>query len=231
MRVIKQKDRLKVDSFDNDDCHTSAVSYKHSKLFPNSIRSIICGPSNCGKTNIMISLLVHPNGLKFNNVYVYSKSLYQPKYQFLECVLKNVPEMKYFPFKENEEILDSVEALPHSVFLFDDVLNSKQDKIRDYFSMGRHKFIDSFYLCQSYAKIPKHLIRDNANFLVIFKQDDLNLRHIYDEHVGVDMTFEQFKHLCFECWKDKYGFLVIDKDRDLYSGRYRKQFDSYIVQF
>jgi len=42
--------------------------------------------------------------------------------------------------------------------------------------MGRHKNIDSFYLCQTYS--PKHLIRDNANFIIMFKQDDLNMRHI-----------------------------------------------------
>jgi len=41
--------------------------------------------------------------------------------------------------------------------------------------MGRHKNMDSFYRCQTYTHIPKHLIRDNANMIIMFKQDDLNM--------------------------------------------------------
>ena len=72
-------------------------------------------------------------------------------------------------------------------------------------------------------------MRDNANLIVVFKQDITNLKHIFDDHVNVDMSFEKFKNLCAECWKDMYGFLVIDKDSGVTSGRYRKGFDLYIT--
>ena len=62
----------------------------------------------------------------------------------------------------------------------------------------------------------------------MFKQDEMNLRHIYSDHVAPDVTFQQFQEMCSKCWDNKYGFLVIDKDSDLNSGRYRKGFDSYI---
>jgi len=57
--------------------------YRHGIVLclPNTIRALIVGPSNCGKTNIMLSLIENPNGLKFENVYIVSKSLYQPKYE------------------------------------------------------------------------------------------------------------------------------------------------------
>ena len=55
----------------------------------------------------------------------------------------------------------------------------KQNNIKIYFSRGRHKNVDSFYLCRTYRRTPKHLLRDNANMLILFKQDELNLRHIY----------------------------------------------------
>jgi hypothetical protein len=55
----------------------------------------------------------------------------------------------------------------------------KQDNMRQYFSMGRHRGIDCFYLCQTYTKVPKHLIRDNANMIILFKQDELNLICLY----------------------------------------------------
>jgi Poxvirus A32 protein. len=147
---------------------------KHGPLLPHSLRCIICGPSNCGKTNVMIGLLTHPNGLYFKNVYVYSKSLYQPKYKYLEKVLDSLVE--YNQFKDSDDILPPAQAKFDSVFIFDDVACDNQSPIRDYFSMGRHKRVDCFYLCQTYTRIPKHLVRDNANFMVLFKQDDLNLR-------------------------------------------------------
>uniref|UniRef100_A0A2S2Q5E5 Uncharacterized protein n=1 Tax=Sipha flava TaxID=143950 RepID=A0A2S2Q5E5_9HEMI len=39
--------------------------------------------------------------------------------------------------------------------------------------------IDVCYMAQSYARVPKHLIRDNSNFIVLFKQDETNLKHAY----------------------------------------------------
>ncbi|KYM98500.1 hypothetical protein ALC62_10788 [Cyphomyrmex costatus] len=33
---------------------------KHGQMLPNTIRAIVCGPSNCGKTKVLISLLESP---------------------------------------------------------------------------------------------------------------------------------------------------------------------------
>lgn len=228
MRTCKHVDKLPVLNFDSIIGEGHKRQRKHSNLLPNSVRGIICGPSNCGKSNVMFSLLFDENGIKFENVYVYSKSLYQPKYKFLERVLSEISGIKYFPFHNNQNIESPQKARKNSVFIFDDVSCEKQAIIRDYFSMGRHAGIDSFYLCQSYSKIPKQLIRDNANLIIIFKQDDLNLKHIYSDHVGSDMSFEKFKKICSNCWTNKYEFLVIDKDSDNNNGRYRLNFDVFI---
>lgn len=227
MRFVKQKNHLQVMNLDENDVGNKSYR-RHGLLLPNTVRCIISGPSNCGKTNVVLSLLFDKNGLRFENVYVYSKSLYQPKYQLLESVLKTLPKIKYLPYKESDAIVDPSKAQPNSVFIFDDVACDKQDKIRSYFCMGRHRLVDCFYLCQTYTRIPKHLIRDNANLLIAFKMDDTNLRHLYEDHVGTDMKFEKFKSMCSHCWRDKYGFLVIDKDSDINNGRYRKGFDCYI---
>ena len=69
--------------------------------------------------------------------------------------------------------------------MFDDVICGKQNSIRDYFCKGIHTNIDCFYLCQTYTKIPKHLIRVNANMIVIFKQDKMSLRHIFYTHIMI----------------------------------------------
>lgn len=203
---------------------------KHGVLLPDSIRAVFCGPSGCGKTNALISLIIHPNGLKFENVYVYSKSLNQPKYTFLKDFLQPMSEIKYFAFNDREQVISPDRVLPNSVMIFDDIACEKQDCLKAFFCMGRHKNVDSFYLCQSYAQVPKHLVRDNVNFLVIFRQDETNLKHIYNDHVNTDMSFENFKKLCLQCWhEDGHGFTVVDKTSDIKNGRFRKGFDQYLI--
>ena len=63
------------------------------------------------------------------------------------------------------------------------------------------------------------------NFLCVFKQRLKYTRNIYDEYVGTDFIFDEFKAFCDSCWKEKYGFLTIDITKTLESGRYRKKFD------
>lgn len=225
MRLIKQHSNILVRNLDFNE--KSNVT-KHSSLLPNSIRALIVGPSNCGKTNVMLSLIESPNGLKFKNIYLYSKSLYQPKYQYLRKLISSVKGMGFYTFSENEAVVSPDNAKANSIMIFDDVASEKQNNMRSYFCMGRHKDIDSFYLCQTYTRIPKHLVRDNANLIIVFKQDDLNLKHIYKDHVGNDISLEMFQNICRECWKDKYGFLVISKDDEILNGRYRKGFDIFI---
>lgn len=207
----------------------ASAARKHGDLFPNTIRCIISGPSNCGKTNVMINLLEHENGLSFKNVYVFSKSLQQFKYKYLALVIQNITEIGYFPFTSNDDVISPDKALPHSIFIFDDIVCDSQDNVRAYFSMGRHYDVDCFYLSQTYSKVPKQLIRDNANVIVLFKQDERNLQHVFNDHVNPDMTFPEFTSLCKEIWNDNvHNFLVISKDDELNNGRYRCNFDKYI---
>lgn len=232
MQFIKQHTSLSIRNIDEsleDNEGDKKKWLKHGKLLPKSIRCIMCGPSNCGKTNVLIGLIENPNGLSFENVYIYSKSLNQPKYKYLKRLLTAIDEVGFFAFKSNEEIIDPENVRPNSIFIFDDVICDKQNNIKSYFSMGRHKSIDCFYLAQTYTSIPKHLIRDNANLLVLFKQDDLNLKHIYNDYsVACDMKFDVFRTMCYKCWREKYGFVVIDLDSELNKGRYRKGFDEFI---
>lgn len=226
MKFVKQAQSLKVENL----CiHSENITSRHGNLLPNTIRCIICGPSNCGKTNLVIGLLLHENGLNYRNVYVYSKTLHQPKYIFLEKVLNMVQGISFAKYRDNEEVLSPQDAKSNSVIIFDDVACENQSNMRDYFAMGRHKYIDCFYLNQTYTKIPKQLIRDNANLLVIFKQDDVNLKHIYEEHVNTDMSWFDFREMCSKIWCDPYSYLVINKDCVKNNGCYRNKFDTFVI--
>lgn len=227
MEIQQHSNELSIDNF--DEFEDKIIIDKHGSLFPSNARFIICGSSGCGKSNAFLALLLHPNGLRFMNVHIFSKSLYQAKYKLLNDILTNVDGLKYYQYSDNEEIFSPSEAEENSVFIFDDVACDKQNMIRAYYAMGRHKGIDVAYLCQTYSRVPKQLIRDNANIICLFKQDDLNLRHAFDEHVSPDMTYDQFKELCSICWNhNSHSFITVVKDFPLHEGRYRLCFDKFI---
>lgn len=227
MKTKKCKENLNVENFD----FVSEVKSKNKKngnFFPNNVRALIVGPSGSGKTNLLLALLLHPNGLRFENVYVYSKSFQQPKYQFLEKILNGIKEVQLKVFTNDEDMIQPCETKKNTVFVMDDIAFEKQKNIKQFFSQGRHFLVDIILLAQTYSAIGKQLIRDNANFLCIFQQDPLNLKHIYSDHVS-DLSFEKFKEMCQYCWKSKHGFLVLDKESDSKSGRFRCGLDKYFI--
>lgn len=226
MRFIEQQLKLPIYNIDT----ANTVNSRHGDLFPNTVRSLVLGSSGCGKTNLMYFLLVSENGLRFENVYIYSKTLEQPKYQLLKRIISEIDGINIFTFFENDKVIPPEKVLPNSVFIMDDVIGEQQGVIRDYFSRGRHNNVDIFYLAQSYSKVPKQLIRDNANLIVLFKQDETNLKHVYNDHCSSDMSFTEFKYFCTTCWnQDHFSFVVVCKDSERDNGRYRLGFDTFVV--
>lgn len=69
---------------------------KHGELLPDNIRCIVSGPSNCVETNMMFNLLFERSGSE--NIYVFSKSVYQLKYIFREKLLSKIPMTGYYAF-------------------------------------------------------------------------------------------------------------------------------------
>ena len=96
----------------------------------------------------------------------------------------------------------------------------------EYFSVGRHKNIDVIYLMQTYSKIPKPLITDNSDFIILFEMDAMNIKHSYDDYVSCDMNFESFQNLCKKCWNSqKHGFLTINREKTKNDGKYSMGLD------
>ena len=103
----------------------------------------------------------------------------------------------------------------------------KQSKCEKYYVRGRHSNVDCFYLSQNYFQLPRQTIRENANFICLFKQDLKNTNHIYNDHVSQDMEKDQFIQLCKKAWDKLHGFLVIDLSSKKENGRYRIGLDNF----
>ena len=56
---------------------------ENSPLLPDNVRGLIIGKSNCGKTTLLLNLLIQPNWLDYNRLYVFGKTLHQSEYQIL----------------------------------------------------------------------------------------------------------------------------------------------------
>ena len=57
---------------------------ENSPLLPSNIRGLLIGKSNCGKTTLLLNLLLQPDWLDYNRLYVFGQSLHQQEYKILK---------------------------------------------------------------------------------------------------------------------------------------------------
>lgn len=240
----------------------------NNSLLPRSIRGLIIGKSGCGKTTLLLNLLLRPGWLDYNNLQVFGKSLFQPEYRILkkafeeklpkeaiiglfniqdeimklnvspssvvEEMAKNLDkksdmDCKFFETSEDVPDPRELSSKKNNLMIFDDLQLEKQNKCETYYIRGRHSNVDCFYLAQNYFKLPRQTIRENANFICLFPQDQKNINHIYNDHVSTDMSKEEFRKLCKKAWDQSHGFVVVDLASKKTNGKYRCGFDTFYI--
>ena len=65
-----------------------------------------------------------------------------------------------------------------NVLLLDDCFLGKQNKTEANYTRGRRNNCGTIYIAQNYFQLPRHTIRENSNFIILFPQDVKNLTHI-----------------------------------------------------
>ena len=134
---------------------------------------------------------------------------------------------------QSDTVPDPVELNPteKNLLILDDIMTGPQSKAEDYYTRGRHNNVDVFYISQSYFRLPRQTIRENSNFLILFPQDEKNLRHIYEDRCSSDshdLSYDLFKLFCTNVWNEKpYNFVTIDSTREQNAGKYRKNLDEF----
>ena len=143
--------------------------------------------------------------------------------------IKNKSNIKCNFFQSASDVTDPRELNPEDkkLMIFDNLLLEKHTKYEFYYVRGRHSNVDCIYLSQNYFRLPRQTIRENSNFICIFKQDEKNINHIYNDHVGEDMSKEEFRKFCLKCWERLHGFAVIDLTSKAHEGKYRNGFDNF----
>ena len=116
-----------------------------------------------------------------------------------------------------------------NLMIFEDLLLEKENTCESYYVRGRHSNVDCFHLAQNYFKLPGQTIRENANINCVFPQDLKNLNHIFDDHVGSDITKHEFRQLCKTAWEKLHGFEIIDLSSKKHDGKYRSGLGEFCI--
>ena len=88
----------------------------NNKLLPKSIRGIIVGKSGCGKTTLLLNLLLRPGWLDYNYLQVFGKSLFQPEYKILKSSFeKKLPKEVILDLFSIQSKIEKLNASPECV--------------------------------------------------------------------------------------------------------------------
>lgn len=241
---------------------------QNNPLLCSTIRMLLVGKSNCGKTTVLFNLLLQPGWIDYTDLYVFGNSLHQQVYKILkkgyesglskeqisnlfanQLVLK---KNKLTPLSAIDEYIkqhgiqrikikthfySSADSIPDpaqlnetdkNLLILDDCFLGPQNKAEAYYTRGRHNNCDVIYITQNYFRLPRHTIRENANFIILFPQDVKNLNHIYSDHCSFDMDLDEFKEFCHRVWDEgTHNFVTIDLSSTKSNGRYRKNFSEF----
>ena len=172
---------------------------------------LICGPSNSGKTNILMNMMYELS--LFDKIYLFAKNLEQDKYQYLlQYFAENInPEVGYEVIEANGDEIIPLEELPvynQKIVVFDDIVCEKnQNSIINYFIKGRHRKCCVIYLTQEFYKVPK-IIRDNCSHFCILNFHPRENKRIAGE-LGVD------RDILARATDEDYSFFYYDKGQKL----------------
>ena len=72
-------------------------------------------------------------------------------------------------YQSAEDVPDSRELTSeeNNLMVFDDLLLEKQNTCESYYIRERHSNVNCVYLAQTYFKLPRQTIRENANFMSV----------------------------------------------------------------
>ena len=238
----------------------SEQNRENSPLLPKSLRALICGKSNSGKSILLFNLLLKEGWLDYNHLMIFGNSLFQAEYAAIKKGFENklkksdildiftnfdqktsMEAIDNFSGERNGDIsvefFETIEEIPDpksldknlkNLLILDDCFLGNQNTPRSYFTRGRHSSCDVIYLSQNYFTLNRGAVRENANFLIFFRQNSKSVEHIHRDHCS-DLPFSEFKELCERIWTTKYNFLTIDLTASTCNGKYRQNLNQFYI--
>ena len=200
---------------DNNNQIDTATLALHTEgtLCNNCNRTLIVGPSFCGKTHLLLNkLLLIRLDDNTRKIHIITRS---PEQYSNTALLAFGIEIEQVKVEEDLKV-KSIQDFQNCCVVFDDMLDTSQKLIDPFFTRGRHNDLDVYYLSQSYFDLPKRTIRNNSNIIILFQQTLKDVQHIYTDIAGFDMSYVEFKSLC----KERYNSFLINRLEDKSGKKY-----------
>ena len=179
-------------------------------------RTLLVGPSFCGKTHLLLNKL---RLIRLEDPEKQIRIITRSPEQNEDIDIGGASQGALQGIEVEENVGDLEEYRGRCVVF--DTLDSNQKLINPFFTRGRHRLCDVYYLCQSYFDAPKKRVGNNSNILILFQQTLKDVEHIHRDIAGFDMSYEEFKSLCREAWNEKFNYLLINRLEDKNGSRYR----------
>ena len=97
----------------------------------------------------------------------------------------------------------------------------KSSQIDEFFTRGRHGDLDVYYISQSYFGLPRQIIRNNNDRLILFKQTLRDVQSMYHDIGAFDMILDECNEMCRVAWSEEFNYLCIDMTKNKNEGKYR----------
>jgi len=99
-----------------------------------------------------------------------------------------------------------------NLIVFEDCksLNEMLPVIKNYFTRGRQSSCNVIFLSQGYFSLKSDDIRENSNFLILFKQEKRKISNIYDSIGSERMGKSQFLSYTSNSWTKNHWYIVIN---------------------
>ena len=106
-------------------------------------------------------------------------------------ITKSLNQYPNIKAKTSDEI-QPLENHENSSVIFDHMLLSKQEcNIDLFFTRGRHRNIDIYYISQSYFHLPKNTICNNSNIITLFIQFLTDIILLFHVKSVLDMSLDE----------------------------------------
>ena len=169
-------------------------------------RTLIVGPSFRGKTHFILNKLQLIRLCDCGKqIHIITRSPEQ--YKNTAVFGKEIDDIELCISVEEDLEDRTIQDFQNCCVVFDDMMDSNQ-KLIDPFFTRRHNDLDVYFSSHSYFDSPKRTSRNNSNIIILFQQTLKDVEHVYRDIAGFDMSYDEFKSLCREAWKEKYNYLI-----------------------
>jgi len=185
----------------------------NNPLLPKSIRGIIVGKSGCGKTTLLMNLLLNPGWLDYDHLYVFGKSLFQPEYKIIrKAFSEKLPKELVLRVFDLQEDIISLDVSPTAIV---------EEMAKNFRSKHPQSASETGIECQFYESSedvpdPRDLNSSNKNLmvfddLILEKQNTCEMYYVRGRHSNVDCFYlsQNYFKLPRQTIRENANFIIL----------------------